>query len=324
VVEIAAASPELERGMISALGWIFDEGVVKVLATLVASAEPAVRRIGLAGHAVRRLDPGAQLGRLLRDNNERVRARAAKAAAELGRGDLLPTLLPFIRDADDDCRFYAAWAAARLGQRSEMVVGPLVDFASRPGQRQQQALSTAVRILNAMDAKSLLGRLYEDEMNHRVVTCGIGALGDPELMDALIQQMQVVELARVAGESFSMITGVDLSDANFERDRPEGFEGGPNDDPADENVAMDEDENLPWPDPERVANWWSAHRGDFQPGRRYLCGRPIEAEWCRQVLRTGYQRQRAAAALERALLRPAEPLFEVRARGSWQQQWLKT
>jgi hypothetical protein len=39
-----------------------------------------------------------------------------------------------------------------------------------------------------------------------------------------------------------------------------------------------------------------------------------------QTLRDGYQRQRAAAALELALLSPDKPLFEVRARGDWQQR----
>ena len=34
---------------------------------------------------------------------------------------------------------------------------------------------------------------------------------------------------------------------------------------------------------------------------------------------TGYQRQRAAAALELAILKPGRPLFEVRAPG-WRQQ----
>ena len=38
-----------------------------------------------------------------------------------------------------------------------------------------------------------------------------GAFADPEAIPFLIDQMKVPELARVAGESFSMITGADIA-----------------------------------------------------------------------------------------------------------------
>jgi len=41
------------------------------------------------------------------------------------------------------------------------------------------------------------------------------------------------------------------------------------------------------------------------------------------ALKNGYQRQRAAAALELAILKPGRPLFEVRAPGFRQQQLLQ-
>lgn len=119
-----------------------------------------------------------------------------------------------------------------------------------------------------------------------------------------------------------MITGVDLAYIDLDRRKPEGFEPGPNDDPADENVAMDVDDNLPYPDPVNVEHWWDTHRNEFSSGTRYLCGKPINEASLNQVLRTGYQRQRAAAALELVLLRPGTPLFEVRARADRQMRLL--
>jgi hypothetical protein len=55
---------------------------------------------------------------------------------------------------------------------------------------------------------------------------------------------------------------------------------------------------------------------------RYLLGRPITIESLRQALKIGYQRQRAAAAIELALLNPGKPLFEVRAPAHRQQRLL--
>jgi uncharacterized protein (TIGR02270 family) len=156
----------------------------------------------------------------------------------------------------------------------------------------------------------------------RAATIGIGVLGDPELVGVLLELMQVDEVARVAGESFSMITGVDLAYEDLDQDIPEDFVVGPTEDAADDNVAMDPDLDLPWPKHELVAAWWREHSGQFQPGRRYLKGREISVTSLQQTLVDGKQRQRVAAALELALLEPSRPMFEVRARGGRQQHWV--
>jgi uncharacterized protein (TIGR02270 family) len=119
-----------------------------------------------------------------------------------------------------------------------------------------------------------------------------------------------------------MITGLDLVDENMEGEWPEGFEAGPTEDPEDENVEMDPDEDLPWPQPEKVRSWWDKRRTEFWDGSRYLCGKPIDEAACRDVLRSGLQRQRRAAALELALMHPNAPLFNTSAPGFRQQRFL--
>ncbi|MFP3519791.1 hypothetical protein SB766_26785, partial [Pseudomonas sp. SIMBA_077] len=74
------------------------------------------------------------------------------------------------------------------------------------------------------------------------------------------------------------------------------FDAGPNDDPEDANVAMDPDENLPWPDPQLIAAWWQAHGGDFQAGVGYVLGLAQRESSFQQALVRGQQRQRIAAA----------------------------
>jgi len=85
---------------------------------------------------------------------------------------------------------------------------------------------------------------------------------------------------------------------------------------------MDPDEDLPWPEPDLIAEWWNKNKGSFQNGTRYLLGKPISEGQCQHVLRQGYQRQRAAAAIEMAMMHPGQPLFEVRAPGFCQQRLL--
>jgi uncharacterized protein (TIGR02270 family) len=180
----------------------------------------------------------------------------------------------------------------------------------------------AVRTMPPSEVREWLRPFWKDVKTLRLAAAGIAASGNPEFVPVLLQIMQVDAAARPAGEAFSMITGADLAYLDLERDQPEGFEAGPTEDPADENVAMDPDENLPWPDLKLVEKWWAANNAQFCAGHHFLCGREISPASLIQTLHDGYQRQRAAAALELALLEPRRPLFEVRARGDWQQKLL--
>ena len=99
------------------------------------------------------------------------------------------------------------------------------------------------------------------------------------------------------------------------------MELGPTDNPDDENVEMDPDDGLPWPDPEKIQKWWAANGQRFQPGVRYFMGEPPTREHCIDVLKNGYQRQRIAAAEYLCLLNPGTPLFNTAA-PAWRQQRL--
>ena len=147
-----------------------------------------------------------------------------------------------------------------------------------------------------------------------------GVIGDPLYIPWLIEHMAEPATARLAGEAFSMIAGLDFAYRDLDRKPPRDFEPGPNDDPADENVALDEDENLPWPDPERIGQWWTANRSRFSAGTAYFLGTPkAQADWL-EALSDAFQRQRHAAALELAIRQPDKAMFEVRARGRLQRQ----
>ena len=321
VLEVGTKSPELVRGLVSALGWITwaqAEGQVK---TLLASKSAALRRVCIAASAINRQDPGRALDYAVSDADLPLRARALRAVGELGRTDLRPYLERTWKAEDDECRFWAAWSSVLFRDRYAIPV--LRSFVWPKGRRREQALTLALRLMELESTHAWQRELAKKAESKRLAVIGAGAIGDPALVPWLIEQMALPDPARVAGESFSMITGVDLAYQDLEGKKPEGFESGPNDDPNDENVEMDPDDNLPWPAPELISKWWAQHQTDFAAGTRHLLGKPITEEWLQQVLRTGRQRQRAAAALELAMLNPGHPLFEVRAPGFRQKELLK-
>lgn len=320
VLAAVAEDVENQRALCSAMGWIAFRHIARPAIKLLHAKMALLKRIALSVYAIHRQDIGPTLGNLIFDVDPGVRSRALKAAGELGRMDLLPMVLDGINDKDDGCCFYAAWSAALLGKKAG------ADRLKRIAQAQspfaQRACDLAVRIMEHGQAVQWLNTFGRNASSLRLAIKGYGALGDPQPVAWLIEMMGVPELARIAGEAFSMITGVDIAYEDLDTDVPENLEGGPTEDPEDEDVAMDPDEDLPWPDSNLIAARWHSRQNDFQNGRRYLAGRLISMEHCRHVLLNGYQRQRMAAATELALLKPGGPLFEVRAPGFLQQRLL--
>jgi uncharacterized protein (TIGR02270 family) len=319
VLDAAGGSRDLARAVASAVGWLADAAAVVAVPLLLAWDGPSARLIGLAGCAVRRAPPVRVLDKALRDPDPRLRCRAVKAVGELGDVARASAVRDHLKAAELEVRFAAAWALARL-TADTAPVGELQGIVVTESRYRQRAADLAVRRLDLAAALRWVRVLEQVPGCERVAVQAAGALGDPVAIPSLIEKMATPALARVAGEALSLITGVHVGDDKLDRDAPpEGFEAGPTDDAADEGVDLDPDDGLDWPDPEKVRKWWVANHGRFPKGVRHLCGQPIAADHLRDVLRIGYQRQRAAAALELAVRHPREPLFEVRAPG-WRQR----
>jgi uncharacterized protein (TIGR02270 family) len=314
VLKVVEEQPDLATGFISALGWNEGGNALPVINEFLASDVPTYRRIGITATAVRRQNASGPLKTALQDNDPFSKARACKAFGELGLLDVVRQLTSELDSEHSEVRFWAAWAVALFaGQPNALtVLKSAVETTALP---RFQALEMGLRRMELGAAKNWQKSLSQNPTRCRLAVQGLGIIGDPELIPWLFPHMKVPPLARVAGEAFTMITGVDLAYHDLEGEWPEGFEAGPNEDPKDENVDMDPDENLPWPNPDLVQKWWEKNKGHFQNGVRYLCGKPMTIDWLKIVLRDGFQRQRAAAALELAIRQPGTPLFNVKAPG---------
>ncbi|MCI5166898.1 MAG: TIGR02270 family protein, partial [Candidatus Electrothrix sp. GM3_4] len=115
VLEAGSHDPELARAIISALAWLTWEQAEKPLQTLAASENPQHRFIALSAYAAHRKDPGPLLTQSLADPDPLLKARALKAAGELGRTDQLSSLRYNLKAEDEKCRLYAAWSMLLLG-----------------------------------------------------------------------------------------------------------------------------------------------------------------------------------------------------------------
>lgn len=320
LLAIAEVSAEAVAMASSAFGWVRLEVAYRIATGLLQSPQTSAQCIGLAALDLHRADPGMALPLLIEHPSAAVRARALQAAANLGRVDLLDRCIAQLRDVDPMCRMAAASSALMLGHRdgAVQVAGAM---ARQAGPHQRAALSLALLTSELGAQRSLLEAAAASGEPSRLLLQASGPAGDVRIVPALLDAMARADHARVAGEAFGWLTGADLVELGFDRDPPGDFPSEVNDDPYDENVAMDEDEDLPWPDPVKVADWWHKNKHNFQPGVRYFMGKPVTVEHCIHVLKTGRQRQRFIAARYLKLLQPERPLFNCAA-PAWRQQAL--
>ncbi|WP_056175074.1 TIGR02270 family protein [Pseudorhodoferax sp. Leaf267] len=325
---LASASPEAWRGVVSALGWVTPGLLRAPVRALLASPAPWQRALALEACRMHRVAPGAALPAALRDGDAVLRLAGLRAAGELGRSDLLPLVLSAMDQAlaagESPLAEAAASAACLLGERHAAVaVIERAAFATPAACDHLRPL--AVQLLDATRARDHLRALARQgagtPAHLRETIRAIGWLGDAAMVPWLIERMDDRQQMRVAGEAFTTITGADLALLDLEQQPPTDHVSGPNDDPDDDDVALDDDESLPWPDKARVQQWWQAQAARFGPGQRWFVGGPVQPAHLHAVLQTGTQRQRALAARYQVLLQPGQPLFPIAA-PVWRQKRL--
>jgi uncharacterized protein (TIGR02270 family) len=319
VLKHVVTEPALARGLVSALGWL-DVSVTQFkIQELLKSKSPVERRIGLGAAAAHRLPLNGSLAEALKDDDELLRARACRAVGEMGRGDLARFVQPQIASANEECAFWAAWSLAVLAPEAA-VLNRLRDFVGAGSGRGERAADVLFRRLNFATAVDFQRQLAQNPERARTAIMVAGIVGDPGLVPWLLEQMNDPKKARLAADAFQTITGADFV---MERLRNPTPPRPPVAEDAGEDQPPEPDTDLECPNAEAIRQWWKKNKERFNSGTRYLLGKPITVEWLREVLVSGQQHQRAAAALELAARPAGQVLFNVAAPAFRQQAMLR-
>lgn len=312
-VQAGLANARATPGLVSALGWLPGAIARPWVERLLRGKDLNHKYLGVAGASVRREDPGELLAHILSREDccqhAPLHARALRLAGELRRADLRPALIAARSASDRSVRFAALGSLVLLGDRA--AARDLHPYVVAPGPHRAKAIQFALRALPLAEARAWISALAQNPADQRAAIVATGVLGDPHAMPWLITKMTDPLLARLAGEAFTAITGLDLERERLAAPARLELVPGTPDDPADPHAGIEDDENLPWPDPDKIAVLWSRHGARFTLGQRYFLGEAIAAVALRRVLATGAPRQRRAAALELALLDPREPLVNI-------------
>ena len=291
----------------AALVWVDERFVQGVLAELLASSKAVYQLLGLSAGLAHQYDISNHLETGLTHEDTRVRTITLQAVADRPETYPLSNLAVHTDLEPAEC-YQLARALVRQGQyeKGHDILESLA-LTNTP----ISAEATRLFLLSAEPARShsFLKKLGTLENRQRDIVRGFGLLGDPQSIGWLIQQCNHAPLARLAGESISMITGVKLAEMSLElTEPPELMEPVLNDDPNDDCVKLDEDENLSWPDIARLTSWWNSSNRKLDSGVAHVCGYLRTPESLQQVLHRGLQRQRTLAA-DLMMLRQADSRY---------------
>ncbi len=318
VIEVGLSSEAGYAALASALTWLPGRYCHDWVRKFLTSKDMVHKRLALTVCMARNEDPCDYLTRILRRDDCRadlaLHAEALRCAGVFKRRDLSPFLAEGREMGEPAITFQACRSAVLLGDRA--AARALADQALQPGPEQRAALTLGVRALPGAEARQWIGQALQPKTPEatRLSLIAAATLGDPEVVPWLLSCMKQPATARLAGEAFFQITGIDLEEHELSYQMPTLEGADQEDDPDTPLPAMDEDEHLPWPNSEKLAALWETIKPRFTSGQRYLLGRPLSEEHLRRVFLEGPQRQRVSAALEWALLDPRQPWLSVERR----------
>lgn len=316
VIDAGMVSDATFKGLMSAIAWLPSKISYAWIQKFMTSKDINHKYLAIALCSIRRENPGEFLTKFLQREDclqhEKLYIRCLRIIGELKRHDLMPALDSAIASDNINIAFWANWSAMLLGNKA--LVNKMEPHIFNVSPHQDRALNITFRVLSINDARSWITRLSGDEQQISTVIKATGILGDPHAVDWLILKMREPKYARLAGESFTFITGIDLEKNQLSQVAPEHYEPIPNEDAGDEIVALDDDENLPWPNATAVEAMWKQSSVQFAKGQRYLMGKEINKANLTSHIQNPNQRQRQVVAIELALLDASQILQNTSAK----------
>ena len=165
------------------------------------------------------------------------------------------------------------------------------------------------------DTALLVDMLETPEMRPHALWA-LGFSGRLVAMEACLALLEAPLAARLAGEAFSAMTGLQL-EGLYALPAGESPEGAPLPPELQEDLDADlvpkPEDDLPWPCIGAVRYWWKEARPRFHAERRYLNGQPLEGPVLLEALTHGPMRRRHVLARVLAIRSKGQHRIPTRA-----------
>jgi len=181
-----------------------------------------------------------------------IRSLSEKNAIELplllsiARKNNEVAILPILQQKNatgelENTQFEMLETRIKLGDDSALPL--LKPFVLAENDQREPALQLAFSQLKIDEAKHWMGELKNTPDAERYLLLAVGAMNEKPLLPWVLKQMEIPELARIAGQVFCVLTGLDLRKNDWII----------TDDAMDEQwLALEGDEELDWPDVAKI------------------------------------------------------------------------
>lgn len=315
---VQAATDEARlRAVASAMGWVSAPTLRGLSGALLSSADTTRRRLGLMACRLHRVDPGKWLPLAAQAEDAALRREALTLAGTLARADGAQLCLDHLEDPDPACRRAAAIASVLQGDRERGLQALLKELtkSDAPLHALHDVAQVALSCCEVGMAKDATRQLAAQQADPRLLIWSAAWVGDARAVPWLIAQMAHSQLARLAGAAFSIITGADLQTLGLAGDAVLAATEVSPTESEDDQLAVDPDDDLPWPNVEAMQGWWALKSPNVPTRTRLLSGSAPSVEGCKSLLRHGTQPGRRLAALHLKQLLPAVVAFSCAAPG---------
>ncbi|MET0026289.1 MAG: hypothetical protein ABW101_01530 [Candidatus Thiodiazotropha sp.] len=253
--------------------------------------------IRAAGHHFDEINPD-WLCHYLSSDSPAVRVAVLRVIGDKGMTGHATEVKAHFDHEEASVRFQAAFSGNLLGiEDAYHAILPFC-FSDNPYMRKALGLVHYLHDISAI--KQAIPRIHNSQVSVRIKAYNIAMAGLVEWIPTLLEWMNDPEYAPLAGEAFCFITGADLNADDLLLRNPEICES--HEAPLAQKRKLDPwtqayEEDLPWPDPEAVKDWWEANQHRFQTDERYLAGKTLTEVNLMQIAEDGTQPQRHQADL---------------------------
>lgn len=292
---LLSGKPEQQAAIARALELSASQVTENALHPLLRASDAAAQTIGCDILAFRGALPREALTPLLAHADAKVRRAAIRAARAFP--DIEPKLIcEALAAPQTEIRNAALETGVIRGVRAAWDMCRKVVADRLPEARQAMVLLALGG--TDKDLQLLLDMLQVRELRQDALWA-LGFSGRVQAADACCEVMNDEQVAALAGEAFSAITGLRIENT-FAGERQED---GPqaSDEDLDADLTAKPEDALPLPDQEAIARWWQEARKDFDSGTRYILGKPFGDSALLEALESCSMRRRHALALDLAI-----------------------
>jgi len=301
-VEAGCNKQENFSAMLSALAWLPFASIQNWLGKLMQSTLPEHLCLGLCACALHRANCGEHLTKILAggylDSSPEYLSLTLRAISLMQNDNAQYDLSKYHAHSEEGVVFSSLYTSLKQGDGNAMSLIRNYVFSDTKINDisvTDKAIQVVFRVLPAEEAKKWIQDLGKEPDSLRTVIKSIAILGDPTVLPWLLKLMAQDETARLAGNAFSLITGLDLELEKMVKRVTDSDE-------MDENTLEEPDSDFPWPDAAKISAWYALNSGHFLYGNRYLAGKLISEEQCTAVLSHGKQSHRIAAYHELSIM----------------------